>query len=84
MYQYRHILTGRRQGDSDRDITRSKILGRKNIAKVRVGDHTLMACTQYRAAEPRNAGRAESQGSAANHMHLLARPLARADRQLPR
>lgn len=35
MYQYRQILARMRQGDSDRDIARSKIMGRKKIAQVR-------------------------------------------------
>ena len=35
MYQYRRILVRMRQGDSDRDIARSKTMGRKQIAQVR-------------------------------------------------
>ena len=35
MYQYRQILVRMRQGDSDRDIGRSKTMGRKKIAQVR-------------------------------------------------
>ena len=35
MYQYRQILVRMRQGDSDRDIARSKTMGRKKIAQVR-------------------------------------------------
>jgi len=35
MYQYRQILVRMRQGDSDRDIARSKAMGRKKIAAVR-------------------------------------------------
>lgn len=35
MYQYRHILVRMRCGDSDRDIARSKTMGRKKIAQVR-------------------------------------------------
>lgn len=35
MYQYRHILKRMRQGDSDREIARSKTMGHKNIAQVR-------------------------------------------------
>ena len=35
MYQYRHILTRMRQGDSDREIARSKTMGRKKIGQVR-------------------------------------------------
>ena len=35
MYQYRHALARMRQGDSDRDIARSKLMGRKKIAAVR-------------------------------------------------
>lgn len=36
VYQYRQILVRRmRQGDSDRDIGRSKTMGRKKIAQVR-------------------------------------------------
>ena len=34
MYQYRQILVRRRRGDSDRDIARSKTMGRKKIAQV--------------------------------------------------
>lgn len=34
-YQYRHILTRMRQGDSDLEIARSKTMGRKKIAQVR-------------------------------------------------
>lgn len=35
VYQYRQILVRMRQGDSDRDIGRSKTMGRKKIARVR-------------------------------------------------
>jgi transposase len=35
VYQYRQILVRMRQGDSDRDIGRSKTMGRKKIAQVR-------------------------------------------------
>ncbi len=35
MYQYRQVLVRMRQGDSDRDIDRSKIMGRKKLAAVR-------------------------------------------------
>ena len=35
MYQYRQILVRMRRGDSDRDIARSKTMGRKKIAQVR-------------------------------------------------
>jgi len=35
MYQYRNVLVRMRRGDSDRDIARSKTMGRKKIAQVR-------------------------------------------------
>ena len=35
MYQYRNVLVRMRQGDSDRDIARSKTMGRKKLAQVR-------------------------------------------------
>jgi hypothetical protein len=35
MYQYRSALVRMRQGDSDRDIARSKTMGRKKLAQVR-------------------------------------------------
>jgi len=35
MYQYRQILVRMRRGDSDREIARSKTMGRKKIADVR-------------------------------------------------
>lgn len=35
MYQYRQILVRLRQGDSDRDIARSGLMGRKKVATVR-------------------------------------------------
>ena len=35
VYQYRQILVRMRQGDSDRDIGRSKSMGRRKIAQVR-------------------------------------------------
>jgi transposase len=35
MYQYRQILVRMRQGDSDREIARSKIMGRRKIGQVR-------------------------------------------------
>lgn len=35
MYQYRQILVRMCRGDSDRDIARSKTMGRKKIAQVR-------------------------------------------------
>lgn len=39
MYQYRQVLVRMRQGDSDRDIARSKTMGRKKIAEVREKAH---------------------------------------------
>ena len=39
MYQYRQVLARMRQGDSDRDIARSKTMGRKKIAQVREAAH---------------------------------------------
>jgi transposase len=35
MYHYRQLLARMRQGDSDRDIARSKLMGRRKIAHVR-------------------------------------------------
>jgi transposase len=35
MYHYRQLLVRMRQGDSDRDIARSKLMGRRKIAQVR-------------------------------------------------
>lgn len=35
MYHYRQVLARMRQGDSDRDIARSRIMGRKKVAQVR-------------------------------------------------
>ena len=35
MYQYRNALVRMRQGDSDRDIARSKTMGRNKLAQVR-------------------------------------------------
>ena len=35
MYHYRQILVRMRQGDSDREIARSKAMGRRKVAKVR-------------------------------------------------
>lgn len=31
MYQYRHVLVRLRQGDSDRDIARAKLMGRRKV-----------------------------------------------------
>lgn len=39
MYQYRQILVRMRRGDSDRDIARSKTMGRKKIAQLREMAH---------------------------------------------
>ena len=39
MYQYRQILVRMRQGDSDRDITRSRLMGRKKVAQIRAVAH---------------------------------------------
>lgn len=36
MYHYRQVLVRMRQGDSDRDIARSRVMGRKKIAQVRL------------------------------------------------
>ena len=36
MYQYRQVLVRMRQGDSDREIARSRLMGRKKIAQLRV------------------------------------------------
>jgi len=35
MYQYRQVLARMRQGDSDRDIARSRLMGRKKVAQLR-------------------------------------------------
>ncbi len=35
MYQYRQVLARMRQGDSDRDIARSQLMGRKKLARLR-------------------------------------------------
>jgi len=35
MYQYRQVLVRMRQGDSDRDIARSRLMGRKKVAQLR-------------------------------------------------
>lgn len=35
MYMYRQVLVRMRQGDSDRDIARSKLMGRRKVAQVR-------------------------------------------------
>lgn len=35
MYHYRQLMARMRQGDSDRDIARSRLMGRKKIARVR-------------------------------------------------
>lgn len=35
MFQYRQVLVRLRQGDSDRDIARSRLMGRKKLARVR-------------------------------------------------
>ena len=35
MYQYRQVLVRMRQGDSDRDIARSRLMGRKKLARLR-------------------------------------------------
>jgi transposase len=39
MYQYRQILVRMRQGDSDRDIARSRLMGRKKLAQLRAVAH---------------------------------------------
>ena len=36
MFQYRQVLVRLRQGDSDRDIARSRLMGRKTVRKLRV------------------------------------------------
>ena len=35
MFQYRQVLVRLRQGDSDRDIARSRLMGRKKVGKLR-------------------------------------------------
>ena len=35
IYQYRQVLVRMRQGDSDRDIARSRLMGRKKVAQLR-------------------------------------------------
>jgi hypothetical protein len=35
MFQYRHVLVRMRQGDSDRDIARSRLMGRRKVAGFR-------------------------------------------------
>jgi transposase len=35
MFQYRHVLVRMRQGDSDRDIKRAKLMGRRKAAELR-------------------------------------------------
>ena len=36
MYQYRQVLVRMRQGDSDRAIARSRLMGRKKMVQLRV------------------------------------------------
>src|SRR3989442_7880122 len=36
MFQYRQVLARMRQGDSDRDIARARLMGRKNAAQLRL------------------------------------------------
>ena len=35
MFQYRQVLVRLRQGDSDRDIARSRLMGRKKLGRLR-------------------------------------------------
>jgi transposase len=35
MYEYRQVLVRLRQGDSDRDVSRSRLMGRRKVAEVR-------------------------------------------------
>jgi hypothetical protein len=35
MYQYRQVLVRMRQGDADRDIERSGLMGRKKLSRLR-------------------------------------------------
>jgi len=35
MFQYRQVLVRLRQGDSDRDIARSRLMGRRKVAALR-------------------------------------------------
>lgn len=45
MYQYRQVLVRMRRGDSDRDIARSKTMGRRKVAQLRAlaGNHGWLA-----------------------------------------
>jgi len=58
MYHYRQLLARMRQGDSDRDIARSKLMGRRKIAQVReiAAQHGWL---DPAAALPDDAGLAE-------------------------
>jgi len=58
MYQYRQILVRMRRGDSDRDIARSKTMGRKKIAQVRqiASEHGWLARETAIPDEPVLAG----------------------------
>jgi transposase len=63
MYQYRQVLLRLRQGDSDRDIARSKLMGRKKVKAVRAvaQHHGWLAAT---SAVPEDATLAEAFTSA--------------------
>ena len=45
MFQYRQVLVRLRQGDSDRDIARSRLMGRRKVAALRglAADHGWLA-----------------------------------------
>ena len=54
MYHYRQILVRMRLGDSDREIARSKTMGRKKVAQVR--EHAFPFREQIRARPFGNEG----------------------------
>ena len=71
LFEYRQVLVRMRQGDSDRDIGRSGLMGRKKLTAVR------------RMADERgwlNPGqRVRPHSILAEHMRVHARAVSRAD-----
>lgn len=64
MYQYRQILVRMRQGDTDREIARARLMGRRKLAAVRV-EALALGWLQSATALPDDTCLAETFGQAA-------------------
>ncbi|HAN93107.1 MAG TPA: hypothetical protein DCQ33_13650 [Nitrospira sp.] len=75
MFQYRQVLVRLRQGDSDRDIARSRLMGRKKVGKLREPPYTGAAdlgLTLHKCAKSKQRGLGHRQHNWRLVMNYLA------------